>query len=103
MTSRLRVAWIGGVHRVDREIVGIGEEMGVDVEVHDGHTSGQRLAALVRRVDVVILVMGIVSHAAVFVAKREAAKAGVRVHVLKSCSCSAARALLAGFIQDAAS
>jgi hypothetical protein len=91
------------VHRVDREIVGIGEELGVAVEVHDGHTSGQRLIALVRRTDVVILVMGIVSHAAACVAKREAARTGVPVHVLKSCSCSAARALLARFVRQAAS
>jgi hypothetical protein len=102
MNARLRVAWIGGVHRAYREIVDIGDEMGIDVEVHDGRTTGRRLSALVRRMDVVIVVIGIVSHAAVQVAKREAAKSGARVHVLTSSGCGAARALLRAFVQEEA-
>jgi len=97
MTARTRVAFVGGVRKVEREIVALGDKLGVDVEVHDGHTKGQgieRLAAVVHRTDLVVIVTGTNSHNAVHVAKREAAKSGARVVILKSCGAGTARALL---------
>jgi hypothetical protein len=95
---RLRVGFVGGHDRVEHEIVAFGAEVGIDVEVHDGHTAGTgkcRLVALVRRIDLVVIVTGTNSHNAVHLAKREAAKAGARVLILKACGVGTARALLA--------
>jgi hypothetical protein len=97
MNGRARVAFVGGVRKVEREIVALGEAMGLDIEVHDGHTRGQgieRLAAVVRRTDLVVIVTGTNSHNAVHVAKREAAKVGTRVVILKTCGAGTARTLL---------
>ena len=93
-----RVAFIGGHDRVEREILAFGEELGIGVEVHNGHTGGNgksRLIALMHRTDHVVLITGTNSHNGVQMAKREAAKVGARVHILKSCGAAAARALLA--------
>jgi hypothetical protein len=94
---RTRVAFVGGVRKVEREIVALGAEMGVAVEVHDGRTRGQgveQLTALVHRTDCVVIVTGTNSHNAMHVAKREAAKVGARVVILKSCGAGTARAVL---------
>jgi hypothetical protein len=96
-----RVAFIGGHDRVEREILAFGEELGIGVEVHDGHTGGNgksRLIALMHRTDLVVLITGTNSHNGVQMAKREAAKVGARVHILKSCGAAAARAFLADVV-----
>jgi Uncharacterized protein conserved in bacteria (DUF2325) len=93
-----RVAFVGGHDRVEREILAFGAELGIGVEVHDGHTGGNgkgRLIALMHRTDLVVLITGTNSHNGVLLAKREAAKAGARVHIVKACGAAAARALLA--------
>jgi hypothetical protein len=105
MSRRVRVAFVGGHDRVERQIVSFGEELGVDVEVHNGATSGQgkaRLVSLVHRNDVVVIVTGTNSHNAVHVAKREAAKVGAQVRILKSCGAGTARALIAELACSAA-
>jgi hypothetical protein len=92
------VAFVGGHDRVEREIVTFGAQLGLRVEVHNGHTRGSgadRLIALVQRTDVVVIVTGTNSHNAMHIAKREAAKSGARVRILKSCGAGTARALLA--------
>jgi hypothetical protein len=96
------VAFVGGHDRVEREIVAFGAQLGLHVEVHNGHTRGNgadRLIALVQRTDVVVIVTGTNSHNAVHIAKREAAKSGARVCILKSCGAGTARALLAEIAQ----
>lgn len=93
----LCVAFIGGAHRSSRELSSLGEDLGIQVEVHDGHIAGpsrERLGAVVRRADIVVLVTGIVSHASVREAKREAARSGTRVCIVKSCGTTTARAFL---------
>ena len=83
---------------MERAIVAFGEEMGVDVEVHDGYTEGQgvsRLAALVHRTDRGVIATGINDHNAVQVAKREATKAGKRVLILTACGAGTAHAVAA--------
>ena len=96
-----RVAFIGGHDRVEREILAFGEELGIGVEVHNGHTGGNgksRLIALMHRTDHVVLITGTNSHNGVQMAKREAAKVGAQVHILKSCGAAAARAFLADLV-----
>ncbi len=93
-----RVGFVGGHDRVEREVVAFGSELGLDVEVHNGHTAGQgrhRLIALVERTDLVVIVTGINSHNAVHIAKRAAAKAGTKFRILKACGSGTARLLLA--------
>jgi hypothetical protein len=97
MNTRLRVAFVGGVECVDRQLIALGDELGVDVEVHHGHMKGvgkDRLVALIARAHVLVLVTGVNSHGAVGVAKREAAKSGAEIRILKFCGSSKARALL---------
>ncbi len=92
-----RVAFVGGHDRIEREIVSFAARLGIEVEMHNGHTRGNgatRLAALIQRTDVVVIVTGTNSHNAVHIAKREAAKTGARVCILKSCGTGTARALL---------
>jgi hypothetical protein len=97
MSRRQRVAFIGGHDRVGREIIAFGEQLGLEVEVHNGKTRGNgaaRIVALIQRTDVVVIVTGTNSHNAVHVAKRETAKTGAVVRILSFCGTGTARALL---------
>jgi hypothetical protein len=99
------VTFVGGHDRIEREILSFGEQLGIDVEVHNGHTRGNgasRLVALVHRTDLVVIVTGTNSHNAMHIAKREAAKSGARVCILKSCGAGTARTLLAELAQGTA-
>jgi hypothetical protein len=99
MNVRRRVAFVGGIDRIERQIVTFGEQLGVDVEVHSGRTSGSstgRIAALVHRTDLLVIVTGTNSHNAVQVAKREAMRSGVPMRIVKFCGAASARALIAG-------
>jgi hypothetical protein len=103
--GRPRVAFVGGIDRIERQIVAFGEDVGVEVEVHSGRTSGKstdRIAALIRRTRLLVIVTGTNSHNAVRVAKREAAKAGVPVRMLTFCGAAAARAVIAEVLADEA-
>ena len=103
--ARPRVGFVGGHDRVERQIVAVGEQLGVHVEVHNGTTTAQakaRLVALVQRTDWVVIVTGTNSHNAVLIAKREAAKTGAHVLILKACGGGKARALIADIARRAA-
>jgi hypothetical protein len=105
MSRPVRVGFVGGHERVEREILAFGAQLGIEVEVHDGHTKGSgaaRLVALVHRNDLVVIITGTNSHNAVHVAKREVAKSGARLRILKACGAGTARALLAEIAQAAA-
>jgi hypothetical protein len=102
MSSRLHVAFVGGVECVDRQLIALGDELGIDVEVHHGHMKGQskqRLVALIARTNILVLVTGVNSHGAVSIAKREAVRSGAEVRILKFCGSSRARALLSELAQ----
>lgn len=102
MSPKLRVAFVGGVACVDRQLLALGEELGIDIEVHQGHMKAQsrhRLASLIARANVLVLVTGVNSHGAVSVAKREAERSGIEVRILKFCGSSRARTLLAELAQ----
>ena len=97
---RPHVTFVGGVDRLQRTLQVVAREVGVDVEVHDGHVRGNgaaTLAACIRRSTAVVVVTGVNSHNAVSCAKREAARWGVELHILKFCGNSTARKLLEGF------
>ncbi|MFO0626904.1 MAG: DUF2325 domain-containing protein [Polyangiales bacterium] len=101
----LSVAFVGGVGRIERALVSLGDALGARVEVHDGETRGQgraQLTALLRRSDVVVLVTAVNSHNAVQIARREAARAGAAVRIVKFCGVSTARALLQALVAQAA-
>jgi len=105
MIKKPRVVFVGGVERVERSLRASGEELGVDVDVHAGHmqgNAGTRLAALVRRADLVVLVTGVNSHNAVHTAKKEAARSGTPLQIMKFCGASVARALIAELARSAA-
>jgi hypothetical protein len=98
MSARRRVSFVGGAERVERGLLALADETGVDVEVHDGQTRGNgvdRLAAVVQRSDLLVIITGTNSHNAVQVAKREAARLGIPVRILRSCGVGRARAILA--------
>ena len=102
MTPKLRVAFVGGVECVDRQLLALGEELGIAIEVHQGHMksqSRQRLVSLIARANLLVLVTGVNSHGAVSVAKREAERAGTPIRILKFCGSTRARSLLSELAQ----
>ncbi|MCL2449941.1 MAG: DUF2325 domain-containing protein [Polyangiaceae bacterium] len=95
--ARPRIAFVGGAQRIASGLVALSNEVDADIEVHDGHTDGNgaaRLAALVQRTQLIVLIVGINSHNAVHVVKREAARWNVPIRILRSCGVGTARALL---------
>jgi uncharacterized protein DUF2325 len=100
-----RIVFVGGVERLERHLVAFGAQLGLDVQMHNGHTWGggtARLTTLVQRTDVVVIVTGTNSHNAVQIARREAAKSGAEVRLVKFLGAGAARALLEEIAQLAA-
>jgi uncharacterized protein DUF2325 len=100
-----RVAFVGGLDRLEQRILPFGRRLGLDVAMHNGHTGGggaARLVALVQRTDIVIVVTGTNSHNAVQIALREAVKSGARVKIVKFLGTGTARALLTEIAQKSA-
>jgi hypothetical protein len=100
-----RVAFVGGLERLEREILPFGERLGLEVRMHNGHTRGggtARLVALVHRTDVVVIVTGTNSHNAVQIARREALKSGAHLRLLAYLGAGTARALLTEIARQAA-
>ena len=82
--DRLRVAVVGGMTRASDLWMRAGDALGVDLEHHDGQTSGRgsgEIAAAVRRAHVVVIITEPNSHSGVAVARRVAISAA-RPHVL---------------------
>jgi hypothetical protein len=101
----VRVAFVGGLERLERMLVSLGAELGLDVRTHNGHTGGggsARLASLVQRTDLVVIVTGTNSHGAVHIARREAARSGARVRIVKVLGSGTARAILEEIARAAA-
>ena len=91
------VTFVGGHDRIEREIIPFGAELGIEVVVHNGQTRGhgaERLVTLIHRTDLVIIITGTNSHNAMHIAKREAAKVGARVRIVRACGTQTARDLL---------
>ncbi|MGN6106764.1 MAG: DUF2325 domain-containing protein [Kofleriaceae bacterium] len=82
--SRRKVAVIGGLSRATHQWCRTGDQIGVDLEHHDGRIAGRgaaEIAAIVRRAEVVVIITDLNSHGGVGVARR-AALASERPHVL---------------------
>ena len=82
--SRLKVAVIGGLTRATDQWERTGDELGVDLEHHDGRADGRRataIASAVRRADVVIIITAANSHNGVAIARKTAQSLG-RHHLL---------------------
>jgi hypothetical protein len=93
----IRVAFVGGLERLSRTLESLGDELGLEVRTHNGHTGGggsARLTAMVQRTDVVVIVTGTNSHNAVQAARREAARSGACVRIVKHLGSGTARAIL---------
>jgi hypothetical protein len=96
----MRVVVVGGVERTERMLEEAAAELGHELEFHGGHMDGRRadgLRAAVDRADFVIVVTDVNSHGAVQVARQEARRAGRPSVVLRRCSPSRLRTVLAEF------
>jgi len=83
-SARLRIAVVGGLSRATDLWSRAGDEIGVELEHHDGRAAGRRsrdIVAAVRRADLVVIITDPNSHAGVAVARR-AAIAAARPHLL---------------------
>lgn len=93
----MRVAFIGGLDRLDRALTDLGRAKGIDVEVHYGDVRGRgadALAAIIRRSDHVIVVTGTNSHGGVRLAKQFAHEHGARVWIMRACGLALAKRVL---------
>jgi hypothetical protein len=71
----MHIAVIGGREKNEVELVRIAAEAGHELELHDGHVAGRgadTIGSMIARADVVVIVTGINSHGAMFLAKRAA-------------------------------
>ncbi|MGZ3418304.1 MAG: DUF2325 domain-containing protein [Polyangiales bacterium] len=90
----MRVAFIGGLDRLESALVETGAAVGVDVEVHHGDVHGRGAAGLanvIGRADHVVVVTGTNSHGGVQMAKKLARKSGARVWIVRSCGLAVAK------------
>ncbi len=88
-TPPLRIGMIGGVERSEGLFQQAARSAGYELEIHSGHTAGrgaQTLAALVNRVDLVVIVTDVNSHNAVVAARKLAVSRGVRHLLVRRCS-----------------
>ncbi len=93
-----RIAIVGGVERMEPLLRAVAAERGRQLEFHGGHMSGPasgRLKAMVDRVDVVVIVTDVNSHAAVTHARTLARRVGRRVLLVRRLGPSQLREMLA--------
>jgi hypothetical protein len=87
--ARLRVGVIGGVDRTAVLLQRALAAIDCDLEHHTGHMAGHgaaRLASLIDRVDLVVILTDVNSHNAVIAARRLAVARGRRHLLLRRCS-----------------
>ena len=93
----VRVAFVGGPQRLEQELARAAEELGVEVECHDGHMtprSRAHLDALIGRADAAIVFIGVNSHGAVGLTKKLAARHGKPLTLVRSAGTTVARRML---------
>lgn len=94
----VRVVVVGGPLRGAMRLASEAELGGARLEWHDGDTAGtgvRELRSLIRRADLVVITTDVNSHRGVEVAKQEARRAGRPFTLVRSCSGSRVRELLA--------
>jgi len=93
----VKVAVIGGVERNERALEAIASSLGHTLEFHGGHVKGRGVDDLhrqVERADFVIVATNVNSHGATKLAKKVAAKRGVPLVMVTSCSPTRLREIL---------
>lgn len=93
-----RVGIVGGLDRAAPLLRHLAEEQRGQIELHNGHMSGPasaRLRSLVRRVDLLVIVTDMNSHAAVTHARTLARRAGCPVRLVQRLGQSQLRSLFA--------
>ncbi|HVZ74544.1 MAG TPA: DUF2325 domain-containing protein [Polyangia bacterium] len=82
----MRIGIVGGLDRGAPELAQAARDGGHELEFHKGHMSGPHadsLRALVSRVDAVIILTEINSHAAVLLARKQARLRGKPTRILR--------------------
>jgi hypothetical protein len=94
----MRIAVVGGMERHETEIARRASALGHEVEFHRGRVGGRgagELEAIVWRADLVVVVTGLNSHGAMYLAKRTAARGRRPALIARTCSPSSFSAILA--------
>ena len=87
----MHIGIVGGIERGWTTYERLAAAHGHEVELHGGHIHGrgqETLASLVRRSDLLVVVTGINSHAAVLAARKLADQYRRRLLIMKSCGTS---------------
>ncbi len=93
----MRIGWIGGVERNEKQLEKLAEKAGHTLDFHSGHMQGRGsgdLRSIVDRSDFLVIVTGVNSHGAVLLAKKLAQKAGRGCLVVHHCGPSRFQSLL---------
>lgn len=94
----MRITLIGGVERNERAFVKAAKDSGHELDFHGGHMNGHAgdsLARMVERADLVLVTTDVNSHTAVSVARDAARRFGRELILLRSCSPTRLREMLA--------
>ncbi len=93
----MRIGWIGGREKNEKDLERIAERSGHTLEFHSGHVAGRGadgIRALVERSDFLIIVTDVNSHGAVLLAKKTAQAAGRASLVIRRCGTSRLQMLI---------
>lgn len=102
----MQIGMIGGLDRNESAYAALAERAGYGFEHHNGHLAGRgssTLEALVDRSDVVVVVTGVNSHGAVWLARRLARQRGRLCYVMTRCGPSKFVELLDGLARASSS
>jgi hypothetical protein len=94
----MQVAIVGGLERHEPEIARRAESHGHSVEFHRGRMGGrhsEELESMVQRCDVVVIVIQVNSHGAMYIAKKAATRLGKPALISRTGSPSNVTAILA--------
>lgn len=93
----MRVAFVGGMDRLESALIDAGRARGIEVEVHYGDVRGRgadALAGVIARADHVIVITGTNSHGGVKLAKQYAHERGKQVWIMRACGLALAKRAL---------
>jgi hypothetical protein len=93
----MRIAFVGGLHRNENQMVEIAERAGHALDFHPGVVGGRgagELRAAIERADFVVIVTDVNSHGAVQLAKKLCQKLGRGSLVVRRCGAARFRQLL---------
>ena len=94
----MRIVFVGGVERTEELLTRVAADFGDLLVYHSGHVGGAgsgNLRLVIERADLVIIQTDVNSHGAVQVARKEARRAHRETILLRRCSPSKLRSILA--------